>query len=135
MTSDFPSLQDGTTAAEGADGDPNWEELSQYDASHDNAKSFLSARGKLRDAEDALSNSLDEIHAGLKADAEAIAQVAIDFFNQLESDSLTFENDIQYHLMLNSQRRQEFEQRLQESARQTQGIIARLLSRLTGNRN
>lgn len=111
--------------------DPNWTEIAQYGPARETTRSFLAAREKLRDADDALSQALDEIHSGLKADADAITQVVIEFCNQFESASLELEQDIQFHLMNNCQRRDAFQTSLQESAKQAQGLIANLLSRLT----
>lgn len=112
-------------------GDPNWDDVGQYEPARENARDFLAAREKLRDADDALSHALDAIHSGLKADADAISQVVVDFYTVHENESLALEQDIQYHLMNNCQRRDAFEESLQESAKQTQGIIANLLSRLS----
>lgn len=112
-------------------GDPNWDEICDYEPARDNARDFLAAREKLRDADDALSHALDEIHSGLKGDADAVAQVVLDFYTEHENESLTLQQDIQYHIMNNCQRRDALEESLQESAKQTQGIIANLLSRLS----
>jgi hypothetical protein len=129
--STIPPPTPGSASDEDGARDPNWDEIGQYGPARQNARAFVAAREKLRDADDALSQALEEIHAGLKADADAIAQVVIDFYKEHENESLTLEQDIQYHLMNSCQRRDAFEQSLQESAKQTQGVIAKLLSRLS----
>lgn len=75
---------------------------------------------------------MDEIHGGLKADAEAMTQAAIDFYNQKEEESVALEHSIQHLLMSNDQRRRDFEDTLRESSKQAQGLLTNLLSRLSG---
>ena len=75
---------------------------------------------------------MDEIHGGLKADAEAITKVALDFYAHHETTTTAWEHNIQHLLMSNAQRRQVFEETLRESSKQAQGLFASLLSRLTG---
>ncbi len=128
-----PMPTDETIAME-AGNDPNWAEIVQFAPARKTVTAFLAAREKLRDADDALSQSLDEIHSGLKEDADAIIQIVIEFYNQFENESLSLEQDIQHHLMSNGQRRDAFQSSLQESAKQAQGLIDNLLSRLTSGR-
>lgn len=114
--------------------EPNWDDIAKYEPARDNVQSFLAAREKLRCADESLLHGMDVIHSGLKTDADAIAQVVIDMYNQHENDSTAVEQDIQYHFMSNYQRRDEFEKRLQDSAKQAQGLIDNLLSRLGRSR-
>jgi hypothetical protein len=134
---DGPENQDGGVEAKTADdrggnqrADPDWEELPEFEPTRDNSRSFLEARARLQNAEEALSQSLDEIHDGLKAEVDAIVQIVVDFHDQHESACLSLEDDIQYHLMQNCKRRVDFQKRLEESAKQAQGLFANLMSRL-----
>lgn len=120
----IPNAEDGTT-------DPTWEEIAAFEPARDSVQTFLASREKLRLVDEALSQALDEIHDGLKADADAIVQVVVEFYDQFENETMRLEQDIQFHLMNNSERRDAFQKSLQESAKQAQGLIANLMSRLT----
>jgi hypothetical protein len=74
---------------------------------------------------------LDDIHEGLKAQVEAIIQAAVDIHEQHHTTCMALEDDIQYHLMENSKRRACLQEKLEESAKQAQGLFANLLSRLS----
>jgi hypothetical protein len=78
-----------------------------------------------------LSHALDEIHEGLKADADAIVQIVVEFYDQHENQCQSLEDDVQYHIAQNCKRRETFQHSLEESAKQAQGLIANLLSRLS----
>ena len=107
-----------------------WEELGDSEFNREKIRCFLSARENFQGAEETLSQSLDDIHEGLKAEVEAIVQVAVEIHNEQENAFLALEDDIQYYLMENSKRREVFQERLEESAKQAQGLFANLLSRL-----
>lgn len=115
--------------------DPNWEEIAEsFEPAHRTVQSFLGSREKLRLADEALSQALDEIHDGLKADADAIVQVVVAFYDRFEDETVALEQDIEFHLMNNCERREAFQTSLQESAKQAQGLIANLMSRLTSGK-
>jgi hypothetical protein len=96
---------------------------------------FLSARQQHQDTNETFHLVLDEIHAGLKEDASAITLIVEKFYNEIETEFEAMERDIEYHLMTNSQRRQDLEARLEEAKKQSQGYFASLLSRLAGGTN
>ena len=112
-------------------GDPDWEQLAVFEPARDRIRCFLSARDKHQAAEERLSGVLDEIHAGLKEDAEAMVQIGADFHSQHDTTRLAIEEDIQYHIMNNHKRRGELEKRLEESAKHAQGLFANLLARVS----
>ena len=60
-------------------------------------------------------------------------QIAADVHNQHEETLAELEDDIQHHLMQNSKRQAALQEKLEESAKQAQGLFARLLSRLSRN--
>lgn len=126
---------DGNTMVEGETGEdvvdePNWNAISEFPPSRENVKCFLAAREKLRVADEGLLHAMDVIYAGLKADSDAMAQIVLDCFDHLENNMTTLEQDIQFHLMTNYQRREAFQDRLEETSKQAQDLIKNLLSRL-----
>lgn len=112
-------------------GEPEWDELAEFEPTSDNVRCFLEARERFQHAEERLSQALDDIHAGLKAEADAIVQILLDLHNRHESNCLSFEHDIQYHLIQNGKRKAALQKSLEESAKQAQGLFANLLSRLS----
>eukprot|EP00429_Kryptoperidinium_foliaceum_P000160 CAMPEP_0176019388 /NCGR_PEP_ID=MMETSP0120_2-20121206/9364_1 /TAXON_ID=160619 /ORGANISM="Kryptoperidinium foliaceum, Strain CCMP 1326" /LENGTH=358 /DNA_ID=CAMNT_0017352461 /DNA_START=31 /DNA_END=1107 /DNA_ORIENTATION=- len=126
-------------AGEGANGEteePNWEVIAaEYEPARNNVQSFLEHRDALRQAENAFVDALDEVTTDLRANAEAISQVLVDFYDKNEDEFVAMERELQYHLMNNHQRRMDLEQRLMEATKQSQGFFASLLSRLSGSAN
>eukprot|EP00980_Cylindrotheca_fusiformis_P003215 scaffold732_cov114-Cylindrotheca_fusiformis.AAC.3 len=120
----------GDTVNEDQGDDPDWDELGNSECNLDKIRSFLQARSQFQSSEEALSQNLDEIHEGLKVEVEAIIQVAVDIHDQHHSNCMSMEDDIQYHLMENCKRRVSLQQKVEESAKQAQGVFANLLSRL-----
>ena len=112
-------------------GEPDWGELAQYEPTRENIRCFLDAREHLQAAAEHLSQSLDDIHAGLKTEVEGIIKIAADLHNQHEADCVPIEDDIQFHLVNNHRRRIDLADRLEESAKQSQGLISRLLAQLS----
>ena len=112
-------------------GEPDWEELEEFQPTRENIRHFLEARERFQNAEEALRQTLDEVHEGLKAEAEAIVQVIVDFHDEHESSCLALEDDIQHYMVQNSKRRASLQTMLEESAKQAQGRFANLLSRLS----
>jgi hypothetical protein len=78
-----------------------------------------------------LEHALDEIHAGLQAEVDTIINVAVEIHDEHESSCIEVEQDIEYNLMENNRRRVALHQRLEDSAKQAQGVFASLLSRLS----
>lgn len=111
----------------------NWDDLLDHPPSSARVMAFLSARQLHQDTTATFHQVLDEIHAGLKEDANAITFVIEQFYNKMEMELEPMERDIEYHLRTNTQRRQELEGRLHEAKKQSQGYFASLLSRLAGN--
>lgn len=97
---------------------------------HSKIQRFLAAREHFQHAAEVLSQDLDEIHAGLRAQVEAIVQVAVDIHDHDEKAYNSLEDDIQFHLMENEKRRANLQEKLEQSAMQAQGLFANLLSRL-----
>lgn len=120
----------GRESNESGSDEPNWDKIAEFQAARNNVHFFLAAREKFRDTDDALFHAMDVIHSGLQANADAILQVVIDFYNKYEEYSVALEHDIQYLLMTNCQRREALQERVEESAKQAQGLFADLLSRL-----
>jgi len=94
--------------------------------------SFLNARQEHQDTNETFHHALDEIHAGLKDDMNSIMIVVEKFYDEMESKFETMERDIEYHLMSNSRRRLDLENRLQDAKTKSQGYFDSLLSRLSG---
>jgi hypothetical protein len=105
--------------------------LAEYEPSRENVRIFLTTRDKLQASEDHLSSVLDEIHVALKAEVQAILQVAADLYDHHESICIDMEEDIQSNLMNNHKRRNELQKSLQDSAMQAQGLFAQLLARVS----
>jgi hypothetical protein len=111
--------------------DPDWDELGDSECNREKTRSFLHAREQFQSAEEALSQNLDDIHEGLKAEVEAIIQAAVDIHEQHHTTCMALEDDIQYQVMENRKRRACLQEKLEESAKQAQGLFANLLSRLS----
>jgi hypothetical protein len=111
--------------------DPDWDELTVYEPSRDNVRIFLTARDKLQASEDHLSGALDEIHVALKAEVQAILQVAADLHDHHESICMDLEEDVQFNVVSNHKRRGELQKSLEDSAKQAQGVFAQLLARVS----
>ncbi|CAJ1961951.1 unnamed protein product [Cylindrotheca closterium] len=111
-------------------GELDWEALGDTPTNRNKIRGFLTAREQFQHAAEALSQDLDDIHAGLRAQVEAIIQVAVDVHDQDEKTCFTLEDDIQFHLMENEKRRANLQEKLEQSAMQAQGLFADLLSRL-----
>ena len=111
-------------------GDPDWEALGDTPSNQNKIRRFLAAREQFQNAAEVLSHDLDDIHAGLRAQVEAIIQVAVDIHDHDEKSFLALEDDIQYHLMENEKRRASLQEKLEQSAMHAQGLFANLLSRL-----
>lgn len=103
----------------------------EFQPSRDIVRAFLSARSNLQNSEETLSQALDEIHAGLKAEVNEIVQIVVDFHNEHETRCLELERDIESTIVENCKRRKALQSRLEESAKQAQGFFANLLSRLS----
>jgi hypothetical protein len=79
-----------------------------------------------------LFHALNEIQEGLKADAVAIVQIVVKFYNQHENQCQSpDEVDLQYHIAQNCKRREMFQHCHGKSAKQAQGLTANLLSCLS----
>jgi hypothetical protein len=127
-----PSNSDSNITLQGDQGDdPDWDELGDSECNREKIRCFLHAREQFQSAEDALSQNLDDIHEGLKAKVEAIMQAAVDIHEQHHTTCMALEDDIQYHVMENCKRRACLQEKLEESAKQAQGLFANLLSRLS----
>jgi hypothetical protein len=114
--------------------DPDWDELSEFPPLAENIRCFLTARDRVQAAEEALSLALDDIHEGLKTNAEEMVQIGADFHNQHEANYSALEDDIQFHLMSNHKRGCEYEERVEETKRHMQGMFASLLARVCRGR-
>jgi hypothetical protein len=108
----------------------DWEALGDTPTNHNKIRRFLAAREQFQHAAEALSQDLDDIHAGLRAQVEAIIQVAVDIHDHDEKSFFALDDDIQFHLMENEKRRANLQEKLEQSAMQAQGLFADLLSRL-----
>jgi hypothetical protein len=113
----------------------NWDDILDHTPSSSRVMAFLAARQLHQDTNATFHHALDEIHAGLKEDANSITFVVEQFYNKMEMELEPMEQDIEYHLMTNHQRRQDLEARLHEAKKQSQGYFAALLSRLAGNKS
>eukprot|EP00934_Nitzschia_sp_Nitz4_P006175 Nitzschia sp. Nitz4//scaffold49_size126201//46367//47992//NITZ4_003638-RA/size126201-snap-gene-0.63-mRNA-1//-1//CDS//3329553137//6165//frame0 len=133
MVEEETSVSDDKTQNNTQDTTVAWDELTSDERTGPVARSFLEARKKRRDAEDVLSNALDEIHAGLQADANEISQAIVTVFDQLQQSTSALEKNIEHNFVHNAKRRQDLELRLQESSKQTLGLLSGLMSRLAGN--
>ena len=111
-------------------GDPDWEVLGDTPSNRDKIQRFLTAREQFQHSAEVLSHHLDDIHAGLRAQVEAIIQVAVDIHDRDEKSFLALEDDIQFHLGENQERRANRQEKREQSAMQAQGLFANLLSRL-----
>lgn len=111
-------------------GDPDWEAFGDTPSNQNKIQQFLTAREQFQHAAEVLSHDLDDIHAGLRSQVEAIIQVAIDIHDHDEKSFLALEDDIQFHLVQNEKRRASLQEKLEQSAIQAQGLFANLLSRL-----
>lgn len=74
---------------------------------------------------------MDEIHSGLESQVEVILHIASDLYEQHETVCLESEDEIEYFVMENHERRSTLQKELEKSAQQAQGLFANLLSRLS----
>jgi hypothetical protein len=132
---DSDKNQDDTVTTKDDDNgrDPDWDELAEHEPSRDDVRVFLTTCDKLHASEDHLSSALDDIHVALKAEVQAILQVAADLYDHHESICMDMEEDIQSNLMNNHKRRGELQKSLEDSAKQAQGLFAQLLARVSRN--
>ena len=111
--------------------DSDWEELLEYEPSRERILSFLDERVKRNHIMSAFEESLDDIHSSLQNEVVAILQIASDLFNQHEAVHLESENEIEYYVIENHERRVNLKKELEQSALHAQGLFANLLSRLS----
>ena len=74
---------------------------------------------------------MDDIQSGLESEIEGILQIARDLFNQHEPVCLQSEDEIEYFVMENYERKSNLQKELEKSAQHAQGLFADLLSRLS----
>ena len=77
------------------------------------------------------AESMDDVHAGLESEVAAILQIASNLYEQHETVCLESEDEIEYFVMENYERRSDLQKELEKSAHAAQGLFANLLSRLT----
>ena len=110
--------------------DSDWEELVQYEPSRKTILSFLDERVKRNHTMRNFAESMDDVHAGLESEVAAILQIASNLYEQHETVCLESEDEIEYFVMENYERRSDLQKELEKSAQQAQGLFANLLSRL-----
>ena len=111
--------------------DSDWEELLEYEPSRDRILSFLDERVKRNHTMRIFGESLDDVHSGLESEVEAILHLASDLYNQHETGCIDSEDEIEYFVMENYQRRGNLQKELEKSAQHAQGLFANLLNRLS----
>ena len=111
--------------------DSDWEELLEYEPSRDRILSFLDERVKRNHTMRVFGESLDDVHSGLESEVEAILHLASDLYNQHETGCIDSEDEIEYFVMENYQRRGNLQKELEKSAQHAQGLFANLLNRLS----
>lgn len=111
--------------------DPDWEDLLEYEPSRERILSFLDEREKRNHTMKTFGQSLDDIHSGLESEIEAILQISSNLFNQHEKLYLHSENEIEFFVMENYERRGNLQKELEKSAKHAQGLFANLLSRIS----
>ena len=73
---------------------------------------------------------MDEVHAGLETEVQAVLDIASNIFHQTKEACLESEEEIENLVMENYERRRNLREELEKSAREAQERFARLLSRL-----
>ena len=96
----------------------------------DRIHQFLKSRERLQAAEDQFSLAVDEIHGKLTATTQDILQIAIDVHNPLDDALSSEESELQHYLGSNFERREALARAVEESAKQAQGLFARLMARV-----
>ena len=125
----YSNLSAGITGEldEGVD----WEEMSEFPPLRENIRSFQAASSEMRAADEALSAALDEIDEGLKSEVQAIVQKGADFHNEREDKLVPLEDKIQFHLINNHRKGQDYTANVQRTKSRMQGMLATLLSRVS----
>lgn len=111
--------------------DSDWEELLEYEPSRERILSFLDEREKRNHIMRAFEESLGDIHSSLENEVAAILQIASNLFNEHEAVHIESENEIEYYVIENYERRVNLKKELEQSALHAQGLFANLLSRLS----
>ena len=73
---------------------------------------------------------MDDVHAGLESEIATILEIASNLYNQHETVCHQLEDEIEYFIIGNYERRSHLQKELEKSAQQAQGLFANLLSRL-----
>jgi len=115
--------------------DPDWEALAQYEPSRKNIEAFLEARDRATVAEDRFTSELDDVHEGFKMFKEQILQTVIDAFTKINEKLDDEEAEIQWRIMDNFERRQQFMKDIHEHSTRAQGIFSSLLARVASVAN
>lgn len=113
-------------------GEPDWESLLNQDHSPtaERVRRFLETRERLQTAEDQFRAAMDDIHNKFISTTDDLLQIAIDVHNPLDDALGSEESELQYYLVRNYQRRQDLARAVEESAKQAQGVFARLMARV-----